>query len=100
MKQQITAITEALRAGRAQKGLSQRKLSVRLGMPQSHISRIESGAVNLTLSSLIEMARHLDLEVMLVPRKHVVAVEAIVRETGMTARVPAYRLDDSDSFDE
>lgn len=100
MKPRIAAIANALKAARAQKGLSQRDLSARLGMPQSHISRIESGAVDLRLSSLIEMARHVDLEVMLVPRKHVIAVEAVARGADTTAPVPAYRLDDVDSDDE
>ena len=38
-------------------------------MPQSHISKIERGAVDLQLSSLIELARVLDLDIMSVPAK-------------------------------
>lgn len=58
--------------------LSQRSLGERVGLPQSHISKIEGGAVDLKLSSLIELARALDLDVVLVPRKSLRAVEAII----------------------
>jgi len=69
----------ALKAARRDKGLSQRELSAKTGIPQSHISKIESGAVDLRLSSLIEFARMLDLEVTLVPRKLVPAVQSLIR---------------------
>ena len=72
-------IIAALKAARAEKALSQRELSKEAGVPQSHISKIEAGAVDLQLSSLIEIARALDLEVLTVPRKLVPAVRAIVR---------------------
>lgn len=72
-------ITESLRAARERKGLSQRALSAKTGVPQSHLSKIESGAVDLRLSSLVELARVLDLELMLVPRKKLPAVRAIIR---------------------
>jgi transcriptional regulator with XRE-family HTH domain len=72
-------ILAALKAARTEKGLSQRELSKEAGVPQSHISKIEAGAVDLQLSSLIEIARALDLEVLTVPRKLVPAVRAIVR---------------------
>ncbi|MEP2983728.1 helix-turn-helix domain-containing protein [Roseibium sp.] len=68
-----------LRAGREKKGLSQRALSALAGVPQSHISKIESGAVNLTVSSLTAIANALDLELALVPRKAAPAVRAITR---------------------
>ena len=72
-------ILAALKAARTNKALSQRELSKEAGVPQSHISKIEAGAVDLQLSSLIAIARALDLEVLTVPRKLVPAVRAIVR---------------------
>lgn len=72
-------IVQTLKAARQGKGLSQRGLGKLVGVPQSHISRIESGAVDLRLSSLVEIARALDLELTLVPRKSVTAVQSIVR---------------------
>lgn len=74
-------IIETLKRARETKGLSQRALGNLAGLPQSHISKIESGAVDLRVSSLIEIARVLDLELALVPRKSVPAVNAIVRST-------------------
>ena len=74
-------IAQTLKVARQGKGLSQRALSKLAGVPQSHISKIENGAVDLRLSSLVEIARVLDLEVTLVPRKSVPAVQSIVRSS-------------------
>lgn len=75
-----------LRAAREAKGLSQRALGKLVDVPQSHISKIERGGVDLRLSSLIEIARALDLEVALVPRKNISAVKAITRQSRSPAR--------------
>ncbi len=74
-------IITALKAARETKAISQRELSAKAGVPQAQISRLESGAVDIRLSSLVSLARALDLEVELVPRKAVSAVETIVRAT-------------------
>jgi len=100
-------VITALRAAREARQLSQRELSARTGLPQSHISKIENGTVNITLPSLVELARALELEIMLVPRKLVPAVQSIMR-TGADAHLahraterpsrprPAYALDEDD----
>ncbi len=75
----IKDLTEALRAARKKKGINQTQLGQKVGLPQSHISKIESGATDLKLSSLIEIARALDLELMLVPRKLVPTVQSVLR---------------------
>ncbi|TLP44333.1 helix-turn-helix transcriptional regulator [Cohaesibacter sp. CAU 1516] len=92
---------EDIKRARAEKRLSQRDLGRLLGMPQSHISKIESGAVDIKLSSLIQICRVLDLELKLVPRKSVPAVEAIIkasssRLTEQEAPRPAYSLEGDD----
>ena len=74
----IEHIARVLKGAREARGLSQRALSARVGIPQSHISKIEKGAVDLRVSSLVELARVLDLEVELVPRKALPAVRAMV----------------------
>ncbi len=71
-------ILKSLREARQRKGLSQRELSARSGVPQSHISKIESGSVDLRVSSLVALARVLELEPTLVPKKSVPAVMSIV----------------------
>ena len=79
MHESIAHIAEQLKQARQAKGLSQRALSAKAGIPQSHISKIESGAVNLQLSSLIELSRVLGLELMLVPQKAAPVAKSVVR---------------------
>lgn len=74
-------IINALKDARTAKGLSQRALSARIGVPQSHISKIENGRSDIRVSSLVEMARALDLDLKLVPRNAVPAVDSIIRST-------------------
>jgi transcriptional regulator with XRE-family HTH domain len=81
----IADIAASIRQARKDKGLTQRELGQRVGLPQSHISKIESGVVDLQLSSLAEIARALDLEVKLVPRKALPAIEGTVRAAVGTA---------------
>lgn len=69
-----------LQSARQAKGLSQRDLSKLAGVPQAQISRIEAGAVDLRLSSLVALANALDLELALVPRKAVPAVRSLSRD--------------------
>jgi DNA-binding XRE family transcriptional regulator len=80
----IDEIAASIRAGRQAKALTQKQLGQRVGLPQSHISKIEKGAVDLQLSTLVEIARALDLEFKLVPRKALPAVEGAVRAHGTT----------------
>lgn len=78
-----------LKAAREAKGLSQRELSALAGVPQSHISKIENNAVDLRVSSLSSIAHALDLELMLVPRKALPAVQSIARSVGSAPLVNA-----------
>ena len=72
-------ITLQLRAARESAGLSQRELSDRSGLTQSHISQIERGNMEPGLSSLVDLARALNLEVVLAPKKLVPAVRNIIQ---------------------
>ncbi|PXW68081.1 helix-turn-helix protein [Blastomonas natatoria] len=78
----IEEIAASIREARIAKALTQKELGLRVGLPQSHISKIEKGTVDLKLSSLVEIARALELEIMLVPRKALPAVEGAVRAHG------------------
>lgn len=88
----IENIAKRLKQTRENMGLSQRALSELSGVPQGHISKIENASVDLRLSSLIALARALDLELILSPRKSVAAVRSIIRsadgpsETSPTVR--------------
>lgn len=70
-----------LKKFRLEKGLSQEALGLKVGFPQGHLSKIENGLVDLQVSSLVELARTLDLELMLIPRGFVKIVEEITIET-------------------
>lgn len=52
---------------RRARGLSQRQLSESAGVPQAHISRIESGGVDLRLSSLLAIAHALNHDLAILP---------------------------------
>ena len=62
------SLIRQLQALRRAKGMSQAELGALVGIPQSYISRLESRDVDLQLSTLIEIARALDMEVVLKPR--------------------------------
>lgn len=80
MSYQAEAFAQSLRQARLNKGWSQRDLSGKAKIPQAHISRIESGSVDVKVSTLVELARLLDLELLLAPRSSIPAVEALIRE--------------------
>ena len=109
MTYSIEQIVAKLKAARKATNLSQAELGARVGLPQSHISKIESGRTDLKLSSLIELARILELELVFVPRKLLPAVRSIIRTTSArdvhtqtgtdyapSATRSAYALDDND----
>lgn len=71
-------LVQTLKDRRAKAGLSQRALSDHSGLTQAHISQIETGKLEPGLASFIDVARALDLEVVLVPRKLLPAVEGLL----------------------
>jgi len=79
-------VVSAFKKARVRQAISQRELSARSGVPQAQISRFESGAVDIRLSSIVALARALDLEVELVPRNALPAVETIIRAGHATRR--------------
>jgi HTH-type transcriptional regulator/antitoxin HipB len=90
---QLEVLSGQLKRAREGKGLSQRALAERVGIPQGHLSRIENGTVDLQSSTLIQLARALDLELTLIPTRALPAVEALTTRSSATPG-PAYTLDD------
>ncbi len=90
-------IRKSLKQARADKHLKQAELGARLGLPQSHISKIESGKTDPRLSTVTDMARLLDSELVLVPRVMLPAVMALIN--GEDAQKPLWTLasDDEDN---
>ena len=65
--EKLMPIITALTTARHRAGLSQRALADKVGLAQSHISKIERGAVDPQTTSVVEVARVLGLELSLVP---------------------------------
>ncbi len=83
MSYQSQPLVQEVQSHRTNSGTSQRALAQRSGLTQAHISQIETGRVEPGLSSFIELARALDLEVVLVPKKLLPAVQGVLRQTSV-----------------
>jgi transcriptional regulator with XRE-family HTH domain len=77
---------------RHRRGWSQAELGQRLGLPQMHISAIETGRVVPRFDTLLDLVRVLDRDLLLVPRTLVPAVQALIRDQ----RTPDHRTDADD----
>lgn len=95
MEESIQHIGKALKDARLRKGLSQRTLSRKTKIPQNHISKIENGQVDLQASTLIEISRALNLELMLVPIGLVSTFQALLsgEKEGDLKQTPMYTLE-------
>jgi transcriptional regulator with XRE-family HTH domain len=69
-----------LKEARLALGLSQEELGARIGLPQMHISGIESGKIVPRFDTLLDVVRALDYDLLLIPRGVVPAVQALVRD--------------------
>lgn len=101
MKQSIEHIGTALKRARIRKALSQQELARRVNLPQAHISKIERGLVDLQTSTLIEIGRTLELELMLIPIYQVPIVQALSQQE--KKQMPMYALeseDEDESFEQ
>jgi transcriptional regulator with XRE-family HTH domain len=68
-------------AARRANRLSQRDLAMKVGLPQVHISAIETGKVSPRVNTLLDLVRVLGLDLMLVPRSLVPAVQSLIRDS-------------------
>ncbi|MEE9397862.1 MAG: helix-turn-helix transcriptional regulator [Methylococcales bacterium] len=90
----MSEITKALKSARNEKKLKQSELGSKLGLPQSHISKIEQGVTDPRLSTVADMARVLDQELVLVPRAMLRVIQAIIR--GEDEPTPMWQLDEEE----
>jgi HTH-type transcriptional regulator / antitoxin HipB len=74
------AMRQVLMEARRQRGWSQAELGQRVGLPQPHISGIETGKVIPRFDTLLELVRVLDYDLLLVPRDLVPVVQSLTRE--------------------
>lgn len=76
-----------LRTAHEAQKMSQRELSARSGLTQSHISQIERGTMEPGLGSLVDVARALDLEIVLAPKKLMPAIRNILDSASASSDV-------------
>jgi len=69
-----------LKEARVKRGWSQRELGSRLGLPQMHISGIESGKIVPRYDTLLELVRILDRDLLMVPRALVPVTLSLIRD--------------------
>lgn len=74
------AMRRQLKQERLERGWSQLELGRRVGLPQVHISAIETGKVTPRYDTLLDLVRILDHDLVLVPRALVPAVQALLRD--------------------
>jgi transcriptional regulator with XRE-family HTH domain len=96
-------IIRDLIAARQARGWSQREVGSRVGLPQVHISAIETGKVAPRFNTLLDLVRVLDYDLLLVPRSLVPVVQSLVRDQGHSAgstgdegERPLYAVTDED----
>ena len=65
---------------RRKRGWSQAELGKHVGLPQMHISGIETGKIVPRFDTLLDLVRVLDRDLLLVPRTLVPAVQALIRD--------------------
>ena len=73
-------IRKEIRAARRVRGWSQLELGRQAGLTQRQVSNIETGAIAPRSDTLIDMVRVLDLDLALVPKALLPAVQALVRD--------------------
>jgi predicted transcriptional regulator len=94
----IQEIIDVLKCTRRQKKISQGELAIKLGIPQSHLSKIEGYKINPTLNLIVEIARALELEPMLIPKKHSRVICHLLEsiDQPVLEASPAYTLSNGD----
>ena len=89
---------QQLKEARLKRRWGQRELAAKIGLPQPHISAIESGAIVPRFDTLVDIVRVLDLDLLLVPRSLVPAVQSLIRahQQPQSDERPLYAADDEE----
>ena len=74
-----TDLRQQIKNARAKRGWGQRELAAQVGLQQPHISAIESGEVVPRFDTLLDLVRVLNLDLLVVPRSLVPAVQSLIR---------------------
>ena len=95
MLESIKYLGKDLKKARLKKALTQRALSKKTKISQNHISKIENGEVDLQASTLIEISRALNLELMLIPIHFIPIIQSLLSNE-KKEQTPMYTLDQED----
>jgi transcriptional regulator with XRE-family HTH domain len=89
----------SINEARVKHGWNQRELGSKVGLTQPHISGIESGQIVPRFDTLLEIVRVLDLDLLLVPRSLVPAVQSLIRaqKQPQSAERPLYATDEEEA---
>jgi len=90
-------LIKELREARKKKGMTQSRLAHSVGLPQSHISGIEQGKIDIRISTLMQIARILDHEVILTPRQMEPYIKALIAGKEDVETQPRFQVDPEDS---
>jgi len=92
-------LRDEIKQARAKRGWGQRQLGAAVGLPQPHISAIESGEIVPRFDTLLDLVRVLDLDLLLVPRPLVPAVQSLIRaqKEPESREKPLYAVDEDES---
>ena len=74
------AMRQDLKAARLKRNWSQLELGQRIGLPQMHISSIETGKIVPRFNTLLDLVRILDFDILMVPRSLVPTVQSLIRD--------------------
>ena len=74
------AMRREMKEARLKRGWSQLDLGRRVGLPQVHISKIETGKIVPRFDTLLDLVRVLGRDLVLVPRALVPVVQALVMD--------------------
>ena len=91
-----TSLRQALIEARQRLGWSQAELGQKIGLPQMHVSNIETGKVVPRFDTLLDLVRVLDYDLLLVPRELVPAVQALTRDRNGEEDLPLYVPDEEE----
>lgn len=91
------SIAETLKLARQSRQLSQAELAHKVGFRQRQISDLERATIDPRLSTIQNVARALELELMLIPRQLIETVDAILNPKGQAGKRPLYALDGEDT---
>jgi transcriptional regulator with XRE-family HTH domain len=90
-------LSHLLLEARTRKHLTQQQLAEKLGYRQRQISDLERARTDPRLSTIQNVARALDLELVLIPRHLITTVQGLLRAGSDSATRPMYALGDEET---